>query len=179
MRATLLTPLLAALASYVSLVSSAPTDLATSQSSQSSFSSSSSPSWWPSSLLGRAKPHPLVLWHGLGDSAFSPNLADLKASLEEAFPGIYVHLVALGKDEAGDRNRGVFGEVDEDVKEVCETLKSVEELRDGFDAVGFSQGGQFLRALVQRCPQVQVRNLVTFGSQHMVSGSEEVGSNRW
>ncbi|PWN22511.1 alpha/beta-hydrolase [Microstroma glucosiphilum] len=166
MRAALLTPLLAALASYVSLVNSAPALTAT-PSSQSSPSSSTSSSWWPSSLFSKAKPHPLVLWHGLGDSAFSSNLADLKDSLEEAFPGIYVHLIALGKDEASDRNRGVFGEVDKDVKEVCKTLQEVEELKDGFDAVGFSQGGQFLRALVQRCPQVKVRNLVTFGSQHM------------
>ena len=34
------------------------------------------------------------------------------------------------------------------------------------DALGFSQGGQFLRGLVQRCDGLSVRSLVTFGSQH-------------
>jgi hypothetical protein len=29
-----------------------------------------------------------------------------------------------------------------------------------------SQGGQFLRAVAQRCPQPQMRNLITFGAQH-------------
>ncbi len=34
------------------------------------------------------------------------------------------------------------------------------------DALGFSQGGQFLRGYVERCNSPPVRSLVTFGSQH-------------
>ena len=34
-----------------------------------------------------------------------------------------------------------------------------------YNALGFSQGGQFLRAVAQRCPQ-GMKNLVTFGGQH-------------
>ncbi len=34
------------------------------------------------------------------------------------------------------------------------------------DALGFSQGGQFLRAYIERCNAPPVRSLVTFGSQH-------------
>lgn len=50
---------------------------------------------------------------------------------------------------------------------VCAELQRVPELENGFDAIGFSQGGLFLRALVQRCDGVEVRNLMTFGSPHM------------
>lgn len=32
--------------------------------------------------------------------------------------------------------------------------------------MGFSQGGQFLRAYVQRCNDPPVHNLITVGSQH-------------
>lgn len=39
-------------------------------------------------------------------------------------------------------------------------------MQDGFDAVGFSQGGQILRAYVQKCNSPPVRNLVTIGAQH-------------
>lgn len=42
----------------------------------------------------------------------------------------------------------------------------MDELHDGFDAVGLSQGGQILRAYVQRCNNPPVRNLITVGSQH-------------
>lgn len=139
------------------------------QSPESASLSYWAPVWSPFS----SKPLPLIIWHGLGDSAFSPNLAELKSSLEEAYPGLYVYLIPLGTSLSEDRNRGVFGNVVEDVAQVCEDLQHVEELSSGgvieVDAMGFSQGGQFLRALVQTCEPLKVRNLVTLGSQHMVS----------
>lgn len=124
------------------------------------------PTWSP---FSSNTPHPLVVWHGLGDSGYSNGMLELKTTLEQAYPGLYVHLISLADSDGSDRNRGVFGKVDDDVEQVCQELSSVKQLKNGFDAIGFSQGGQFLRALVQRCEKVQVRNLVTFGSQHMVS----------
>ncbi len=37
---------------------------------------------------------------------------------------------------------------------------------EGFDGIGFSQGGQFLRAYVERCNEPRMRNLITVGAQH-------------
>eukprot|EP00731_Ephydatia_muelleri_P031528 Em0023g35a len=48
----------------------------------------------------------------------------------------------------------------------CDELGLDPKLHEGFNALGFSQGGQFLRALVQRCGKVRVYNLITLGSQH-------------
>lgn len=129
---------------------------------------SSSLSYWDTSPLNwfSSRPHPLVIWHGLGDSAFAAGLTDLKQSLQEAFPGLFVHIISLEDGESADRKRTVFGDVNDDVAQVCEQVKGIPELKGGMDAIGFSQGGQFLRALVQRCDGIQVRNLVTFGSQH-------------
>ena len=42
----------------------------------------------------------------------------------------------------------------------------MEQLRDGFHGVGFSQGGLFLRAYIERCNSPPVHTLVTFGSPH-------------
>jgi len=50
---------------------------------------------------------------------------------------------------------------------VSEQLANITELAGGFDAMGFSQGGQFLRAYVERYNSPPVHNLITFGSQHM------------
>lgn len=110
-------------------------------------------------------------------------MLSLKESLEKAFPGLYVHLIALGGNEVEDRNKGFFGNVNEDIEKVCGDLKEVVTLRGKgeeiyVDAIGFSQGGQFLRGLVQRCEGVRVRNLVTFGSQHMVSTNRMIRSHR-
>ncbi|KAF6767070.1 Palmitoyl protein thioesterase [Kalmanozyma brasiliensis GHG001] len=120
----------------------------------------------PFSLI--PKPHPLVIWHGLGDSAHSEGIEEFMSQLKEAFPGLYVHSVSQDESsDSEDRKQGFFGHVNDQVQNVCEQLASVDELKDGFDAIGFSQGGQFLRAYVQRCNTPKVRNLVTFGSQHM------------
>lgn len=113
------------------------------------------------------RPVPVVIWHGLGDSAFSPWLAKLKEHLEEMYPGIYVHLVAIKPSLFADQRATVFGNVNDQIDQVHHTLRSIPELRHGFDAVGFSQGGQFLRGYVERYNTPRVRNLITFGSQHM------------
>jgi len=56
--------------------------------------------------------------------------------------------------------------VDDQVEYVCEALAADPNLQDGFNAVGFSQGGQFLRAYIERCNSPPVYNLITMGSQH-------------
>lgn len=49
---------------------------------------------------------------------------------------------------------------------VCSDLAAIPELSGGFNALGFSQGGQFLRGYVERCNAPALHTLVTFGSQH-------------
>ena len=113
------------------------------------------------------QPLPVVIWHGLGDSAHSHGLKVLKENLGKMYPGIYVHLVAIKPTLYADRQASVFGNVNDQIEQVYQTLRDTPELRHGFDAVGFSQGGQFLRAYVERYNTPRVRNLITFGSQHM------------
>lgn len=45
-------------------------------------------------------------------------------------------------------------------------MNLLDELRGGFNAIGFSQGGQFLRAYVERYNDPPVRTLITLGAQH-------------
>ncbi|KAL4712005.1 hypothetical protein ACJJTC_003672 [Scirpophaga incertulas] len=53
------------------------------------------------------------------------------------------------------------------VQYACDKLAQDPKLADGFNAIGFSQGGQFLRALVQRCgDKLHMKNLITLGGQH-------------
>jgi palmitoyl-protein thioesterase len=49
------------------------------------------------------------------------------------------------------------------VSEVCDALANDTRLANGFNAMGFGQGGLFLRALVERCGKVRVRNLISVG----------------
>ncbi|XP_054279252.1 palmitoyl-protein thioesterase 1-like [Macrosteles quadrilineatus] len=45
-------------------------------------------------------------------------------------------------------------------------IKDDPKLKRGFHGLGFSQGGQFLRAVAQRCSDPPMFNLITLGSQH-------------
>ncbi|EJD03145.1 palmitoyl-protein thioesterase [Fomitiporia mediterranea MF3/22] len=110
---------------------------------------------------------PLVLWHGLGDSYASPGMLEFGKLVQGVHPGLFVHSVYIDKNLDADQRAGFFGNVNEQIELVTEQLADIEELKNGFDAIGFSQGGQFLRAYVERYNDPPVNNLLTFGSQHM------------
>ncbi|EAU91335.2 palmitoyl-protein thioesterase [Coprinopsis cinerea okayama7 len=118
------------------------------------------------SVTGKG-PRPLVLWHGLGDSYASPGMLEFVQLIKGVHPGIFVHSVYISEKLEDDRKAGFYGNVNEQIALVADQLASIPELEGGFDALGFSQGGQFLRAYVERYNTPQVHNLITFGSQHM------------
>ncbi|KAG9301187.1 hypothetical protein G9A89_012570 [Geosiphon pyriformis] len=110
---------------------------------------------------------PVVMWHGMGDSCCNAeSMGKIKEFIEKSLPGIYVHSIRLGSDEKEDRKAGFFGNAKDQVEEVCKILQADEKLHRGFNALGFSQGGLFLRNYVQRCNNPPVHNLITFGSPH-------------
>ncbi|KAM3553262.1 hypothetical protein ARSEF4850_007003 [Beauveria asiatica] len=127
-----------------------------------------------SSPSSSSTPLPLVIWHGLGDS-FSGEGIQAVASLAVAIhPGTFVHPISLADPSdtddpsSADRSATFFGNVSQQVDAVCAQLAAhpVLSTAPAVDALGFSQGGQFLRAYVERCNAPPVRSLVTFGSQH-------------
>ncbi|RPB00034.1 alpha/beta-hydrolase [Choiromyces venosus 120613-1] len=112
------------------------------------------------------RPLPLVIWHGLGDTYDSDGIQSVGNLAQKLHPGTFVHSIYLDPDPDSDRSATFFGQVNTQISTVCEQLSSIPELTSGFNAVGFSQGGQFLRAYIQRCNTPPVRTLITFGSQH-------------
>lgn len=118
------------------------------------------------------KPLPLLIWHGLGDKYDADGLRSTGTVATKVHPGTYVYYIHLDEDGSSDRTATFFGNVTTQIEQVCEDLKEDPKLRAGdgetmrVDALGFSQGGQFLRGLLERCDGLSVRSLVTFGSQH-------------
>jgi len=116
--------------------------------------------------LADATPRPTVLWHGMGDTCCYPfSMGAVKKQIEKS-TGAYVHSIEIGGSIPADEMHGFIGNVNKQVDEVCAALKKDANLTGGFNAVGFSQGGQFLRAYTQRCNDPPVHNLVTMGGQH-------------
>ncbi|GAX86156.1 hypothetical protein CEUSTIGMA_g13569.t1 [Chlamydomonas eustigma] len=112
---------------------------------------------------------PVVMWHGMGDSCCEPlrSVGALKKMIEDKL-GVYVLSIATGTSEAKDVWSSYFGDVNAQAAAVCEQLRSTPELQGGYNAIGFSQGGQFMRAVIQRCQHIgpKANILITLGSQH-------------
>ncbi|KAG0152426.1 hypothetical protein CROQUDRAFT_649829 [Cronartium quercuum f. sp. fusiforme G11] len=117
--------------------------------------------------LSSTRTLPVVIWHGLGDSYKNPGITRLAQAVNERYPGTSVYLIHLADRANDDRKATWFGAANTEVESVCRQLETIEELEVGFDAIGFSQGGPFMRAYVERCNLPRVRNLITLGAPHM------------
>merc|ERR1712042_108628 len=112
----------------------------------------------------KAAPVPVVLWHGMGDSA--AGMKGIESILKENIEGVYVHRIMIGGNVIVDTESGFFRDTNRQIREVCRMIAENPELQQGYNAIGFSQGGQFLRAVAQRCPSPPMKNLVTIAAQH-------------
>ncbi|CAG5866062.1 unnamed protein product [Menidia menidia] len=110
---------------------------------------------------------PVVLWHGMGDSCCNPlSMGSIKKMLEEELPGVYVLSLMIGKNVVQDTENGFFLDVNQQVAMACSQLAQDPQLQGGYNAMGFSQGAQFLRAVAQRCPSPPMKTLISVGGQH-------------
>ncbi|KAH9871149.1 hypothetical protein J1614_006724 [Plenodomus biglobosus] len=115
------------------------------------------------------QPLPLLIWHGLGDNYLASGLHSVGDLANATNPGTFIYYIRLDDDASSDRTATFLGNLNDQIAQVCTTITNhaVLSRAPAVNALGFSQGGQFLRALVQRCGHaIKVNNLVTFGSQH-------------
>lgn len=113
-------------------------------------------------------PLPLIIWHGLGDNYAADGLAEIASLAEEVNPGTLTYIIRIDDDASADRSATFFGNLTLQIEKVCADLAAhrILSTAPAVDALGFSQGGQFLRGYIERCNFPPVRSLVTFGSQH-------------
>lgn len=110
---------------------------------------------------------PVVLWHGMGDICCDPlSMGRIKRLIERELPGVYVYSVEVGNNVIEDELNGFFGNVNDQISQIASKFRNNTNLSRGFNAVGFSQGGQFLRGYVERFNSPVVFNLITMGGQH-------------
>ncbi|KAG9355598.1 hypothetical protein JZ751_000436 [Albula glossodonta] len=119
------------------------------------------------SVQGSNTTTPLVIWHGMGDSCCNPlSMGAIKKMVEEEVPGVYVLSLKIGETIIQDTENSFFMDVNAQVAFVCDQLSKDPNLKGGYNAMGFSQGGQFLRAVAQRCPSPPMKTLISVGGQH-------------
>lgn len=128
------------------------------------------------------QPLPVVIWHGLGDNYLADGIASVGELANAIHPGTYVYNIHLDDTAGGDQRATFFGNITTQTDQVCAALASDHILATApaIDAVGFSQGGQFLRGYIEKCNNPPVRSLLTFGSQHNgISEFQKCGATDW
>lgn len=120
----------------------------------------------------QSKPYtPIVLWHGMGDTAYG-SVDIVRRALEKRFPGIQVYSIQIGTNAWEDEMGSYFINVNHQIEQACLSIinNSKIQAHGSFNAVGFSQGGQFMRGLIERCPLlsrgIKVKNFISLGGQH-------------
>lgn len=89
-------------------------------------------------------PMPVVLWHGMGDTSFY-SLGGMKSFLQQNLgPNSYVKSIRMGKNSGEDFRNSYFMHANLQVKKACEMISSDPKLKDGYNAIGVSQGSQLL-----------------------------------
>lgn len=113
-------------------------------------------------------PLPVLIWHGLGDNYAAEGINDIAELIQDINPGTFVYPIRVAEDPSSDRSGSFLGNTTEQIAQVCADIAAhpILSTAPAVDALGFSQGGLFLRAYVQRCNDPPVRSLVTFGSPH-------------
>lgn len=111
---------------------------------------------------------PVVMWHGMGDSCCNPfSLGSIKKLIEDNMPlGSYVMSLKIGSNMIEEIEKSFSMNTNLQVDEACKQIANDTNLKNGYNAIGFSQGGQFLRAVAQRCPRPPMFTLVSLGGQH-------------
>ncbi|KAM0712496.1 hypothetical protein Q7P37_011593 [Cladosporium fusiforme] len=127
----------------------------------------------PPPTTSATKPLPLLIWHGLGDRYDAEGLHTVGELAAQIHPGTEVYYIHVADSGSDDQSGTFFGNITAQSVEICASITNNPNLTTSpdsgvvrADALGFSQGGQFLRGLVERCPGLHVRSLLTFGSQH-------------
>uniref|UniRef100_A0A0K0EZ11 Palmitoyl-protein thioesterase 1 n=1 Tax=Strongyloides venezuelensis TaxID=75913 RepID=A0A0K0EZ11_STRVS len=107
---------------------------------------------------------PVVIWHGMGDSCCNPiSMGRVINIIKKQLPGVYVHSLRFGSNIFSDTEQGFLANMNDLVEEACKMIKDDPYLRRGYNGLGFSQGGLFMRAVAQRCPDPPMKNLISIG----------------
>ncbi|EDQ85646.1 uncharacterized protein MONBRDRAFT_34173 [Monosiga brevicollis MX1] len=101
---------------------------------------------------------PVVIMHGILGTA--ENLETVAEWIREQLPGIYVKSMEVGNGALDS----VFMDMNKQVELFCENIYADEKLKDGFNLIGFSQGGLVSRGYLQRCNKYPVINFISWAS---------------
>lgn len=109
--------------------------------------------------IGTQLYRPVVLMHGI--AAFASDMNELADWIRSAFLGIYVVSIEIGN---GFKD-SILWPLDKQIEHLCMKIHNDNQLQQGINMLGFSQGSLIVRGAVERC-SLRVYNLITLNGLH-------------
>jgi len=103
---------------------------------------------------------PVVIFHGI--AADSDVMDEVLGWIQDALPGIYIKNVEIGDGYLDS----FFMNMNDQVENFCSQMASDSKLANGFNLLGYSQGGLVSRGFVERCNYPPVHNFITWSAPH-------------
>ena len=100
--------------------------------------------------------------HGMGDFANDPfGMIPLKRAISDYLDGAYVLNVQIGSSSIADILNGFLMNLDDQVEYFANVVRNDVNLKEGFNAVGYSQGNLVIRGYIERYNNPPVFNFIS------------------
>ncbi|ETV97500.1 hypothetical protein, variant 2 [Aphanomyces invadans] len=94
--------------------------------------------------------YPVVMMHGMNDAGHTGHMERMRLVVSDTLDGAYVTSVQIGRNVREDEYNSVHLTMDEQVSRFAAIVRRDPNLRHGFHAIGFSQGGLIVRGYIER-----------------------------
>eukprot|EP00472_Partenskyella_glossopodia_P008800 CAMPEP_0197523132 /NCGR_PEP_ID=MMETSP1318-20131121/8127_1 /TAXON_ID=552666 /ORGANISM="Partenskyella glossopodia, Strain RCC365" /LENGTH=318 /DNA_ID=CAMNT_0043075723 /DNA_START=214 /DNA_END=1170 /DNA_ORIENTATION=+ len=105
--------------------------------------------WAPPEPKSEGSKLPMVFAHGMGDSCFNPGMKQI-TNLASKRAGVYGVCIGTGNNIVTDVLNGFLMTMNKNVEVFAQKVRSDPKLKNGFNAVGFSQGNSIIRGYIQK-----------------------------
>jgi len=106
--------------------------------------------------------YPVIQMHGMGDFAKNPmGMLPFKRRISKDLNGTYVTNVQISSNIVADQMNGFLMIMDEQVDYFAHVVQNDTHLKDGFNAIGYSQGNLLIRGYIERYNDPPVHNFVS------------------
>lgn len=104
---------------------------------------------------------PVVFAHGMGDSCFNDGMQHIVNHTASLLGGVYSTCIPTGKSQSEDTSNSYFLNMDASVHIFADSVRANHKLRNGFHAIGFSQGNNVIRGYIAKCNDPPVRTFIS------------------
>jgi len=115
----------------------------------------------PASGVEATFTRPIVLSHGMGDSCWNTNSMGSIISAIKNYTKTEVECVPTGNNQTEDTRSGYLIDLGDAIDVFAANVRTKTHLKNGFDAIGFSQGNIILRGYMQKYNDPPVNNFIS------------------